>query len=168
MRPSGPSLQPDMRVECIMHGMRKSNLLGPKSRLTAAAVRPARTALRAAVRWAAAPVALVGLAGLLGCQDPLVRERLSDRQRTLRWTCDTLAYRETHAGERLHRTDEYVRDNWQRDVANTRRDASAVRAYIEFDVQRFEERQSLYRDEALEILYGKPQNLRPMVILMFL
>jgi hypothetical protein len=113
---------------------------------------------------------VVTLVVLLGCQHPAAEQELKYRRDNLDWTTRTLAERERVpvASQRLHYTDQVIRESIQQDVLNTGRDARALKAYLDFDVQRFRDRQREYRDTINEGLWGKPEEIEPSAIFMFL
>ena len=79
-----------------------------------------------------------------------------------------MTWREGDAGRRLERDAEFIRKDVQRDELKFHRDLRMLEAYLRFDLQRWQDRQPLYRERIGEILRGKPEQIEPSAIVMFL
>jgi len=112
--------------------------------------------------------ALAGLAALAGCRNPQAERRLAEREASLRWTAHAWADREQPAPQRLRADAEFMRNNIDRDARLLDRDVRAFRAYLEYDLRRFQERQPEYRRKIDEILRGQPEHIERTAIIMFL
>jgi hypothetical protein len=97
----------------------------------------------------------------------VARERQQARANSLGWTAEKLAHREQIAGERLQRDADYIGWWVQRDVERTKLIPGAVQQYVEFDIRRWQERQSDYLSYTGRTLRGKPEQTEPTAIIMF-
>ncbi len=154
-RAAGPGILPSM--ENMPHGS-VCDLAGATGR---------RMRLRWVGRCAAFALALLGLCAAAGCDSPLARQRTADRERSLKWTVGTLAERERKSPERLQHDFEYIKREESKREQLFARDLAQAKAYIDFDIRRWQERQDDYAKEIWEQLRGKPENLERNAIILF-
>ena len=110
-------------------------------------------------------LALAGLVALVGCHNPAAQRRMAARQRSLQTTADVLTHRERIGVQRLQRAADFIREDVNRDKREFRRDLRALKAHLEVDLRRWQERQGSYREKLGEIFGGRPENIEPTVIL---
>lgn len=112
-------------------------------------------------------LALASLALTAGCDNPLARQRIEQRQSSLNWTANALAWRECEAPERLQRDFEFIKQNEQAHAEMFARDLRYIQDWFEYDVRRWRERQDDYWAKIAEILRGKPEKLEDTAIILF-
>ena len=137
-------------------------------RLGGANGRPAAARRRVVHYLVVGVTVLAGLPALTACQHPAAQRRLTTRARSFQLTAQTFAHRERTADQRLQRLAELVRRNVKRDGVELERDLRALRAYLEDDLRRWQERQSEYHHKLGEIFGGEPENLEHTIIIMFM
>jgi hypothetical protein len=130
--------------------------------------RPASSARHPCHRLVVGLATLAGLLAPFGCHNPSAERQLAARGRSLRWTADTLAYREVLAGKRLQHSAEFIRQDVQHDARQLDHDLRVLQGYLEFDLRRFSERQRVYLEKTGQMLWGKPQNVERAAIVLFL
>jgi hypothetical protein len=130
--------------------------------------RPARSVRYSSSRLGIGLIALAGLVAPIGCGNRAVEQRLARRADSLKWTADTLAWREVHSGDRLRHDVEFVGQDMRHDVQQLQYDAQMLQTYLQYDLRRFGERQEMYRGKVEEIIRGEPEQLGPTLIIMFL
>ncbi len=103
-----------------------------------------------------------------GCQSQrLAQSRLDRRAGNLRWTADRLADREQRNADWIHRDLQYIRDRLQLDAVRTERNFVELDRWIQRDVDRWIDRQPVYRREIERILRGKPERIEPTAVWLF-
>jgi hypothetical protein len=112
-------------------------------------------------------LALAGLGLAAGCDNPLACQRIAQRQCSLKWTADALAYRECVAPERLKRDFEFIKQDEQTHREMFARDLCQIQARFDYDVQRWQERQCDYLRYFEEMLRGEPESLESTAIILF-
>ena len=111
---------------------------------------------------------LAGLVMLIGCHNPAAERRIAMRERQIRATAEMLAQHERlpEAQQRLQRTADLIRRDFERDGEEFRRDMRALRAWFEYDCNRWSEQQESYRRRLEQIFGGKPEDIEPTAIIM--
>lgn len=112
------------------------------------------------------PLAL--LAANAGCRHhDLAAGRLEARQAKLHQTAETWAQTEQSRPSRLARTAQHGVWYFQHQAEELDRNLSGAARYLERDLRRWRDRQRVYREKALDLLYGKPERIEPNAIILF-
>ena len=104
----------------------------------------------------------------LGCEpSPSARRQLRFRTDRLQRTAGMLSRSEQSRPDRLRHDAEFISTDLKRQAAAFERDTREAERLGQRDLQRFHDRQRLYRDTTGRILWGKPQQIEPEVPILF-
>lgn len=103
-----------------------------------------------------------------GCRHAdLAERRLALRSSRVERTASAVVHQEQKRGPALKRTVNIIRQSEQRHAEAARANLDEIDAYWQRDCQRWIERQPIYRDEARQILWGKPDRIEGNAIILF-
>ena len=123
---------------------------------------------RALVAIVAPWVLLAAQVAGVGCDTlPGGDRRMRMRTDGLRETVGIWSKVEQERPARLRRAAEFIAADLNRQAVAFERNAREAERLAERDVQRFQDRQPLYRDTAGRILWGKPQQIPPEIPILF-
>jgi hypothetical protein len=98
-----------------------------------------------------------------GCNDPAAQQHLARRSDNLRRTGQNLAEIETNASTHLRNTLDDLREQNDRDIANTRENPGRIDRWVQEDVKRFHDSQPAYRREIEKQLGGNPESIKQTI-----
>ena len=120
------------------------------------------------IRLCLAAVALLACLAT-GCQQRgLAQKRMEARLAGINETAETLAKREQKSPQRLAHAADFVDRDVRKDADALGRDFARVKAYLDRDLRRWQERQPEYWDKTERILRGKPETIERTAILLFI
>lgn len=114
-------------------------------------------------------VLAVGTLFAAGCQlSPAAEKRVRMRARNVARTLDMAARSEQSRPARLARTTAMIKERAETDVHNTQRNFRNIQFYIDRDLNRWPENQQRYQRWLGDVFEGKPENIEPVIVFMFL
>jgi hypothetical protein len=102
---------------------------------------------------------LPALATVVGCADPAHQQQLALRRDNMERTLNLFAEAEARRPGNLARTADVARRQNEEDVQKLHRDLDALGRGIDYEFQRFHDRQPLYQRRIGEELRGKPETI---------
>ena len=146
---------------------RMTLLCATASRFVKAAEQPAWSVRDACLRLAIGLTTLACLAVLAGCHNPAADRRIAQRQHNVRHSSQWLVDRENDSPRRLRRTCDQIGNEAAADERQLSRNLRDLHRYMQFDLNRWQDRQSDYGSEFERILRGKPENIEPALLMFF-
>ena len=123
------------------------------------------TPCNSSARLGTAGLGLAALMGMaIGCANPAVKQRLARREQNLQRTAQVFAELEADRDKQLQRTAQLARDQHQRDIQNTARNATEIERRCRAEFERWEKEQPGYRQAIGRELEGNVNNLEPTLI----
>ena len=163
-------MQPPGRFPGTLRGMQPS-CGHSQTPITPTTVRR-RVRLAAGATWrVAAPLTALSLlfvAANMGCEpSPRAERQVRMRTDNMARTLGGLASSEASRPARLQTSLDFIPSALARDANKLQRSGDYAKFWWDRQLQRFQERQPVYRDEAGRILWGKPQRIEHDAIIMF-